>query len=400
MRRLVLLVCLLALVAPATAAQQRRAPAKRPVSAAGFDKIAAQASEAFGADRLDEALELATKGVAMKPTWDEGWWIIASVHYQHDEYDQAATAYARATKLRPKSGLAWIMLGLCEYKLARYDQAAEHIVQGNTLGYPQNDQLHKVLTYHVGVLNLYRGEFEAAQKRLDDLAFANYRSEDLIVALGLTVLRIPQLPEQIRPGSNGYELVRQAGFAEYNLAQNNMQDAQREYDRLVSNNPTSSWVNYAYGVYKLKAGDEEAALASFKKEIEIAPTNAMARIQIAYIFLNRQQAKEGIPYAEEAVKLYPRYAQGHFLLGRILFDVGENDRAILELETSRDLAPDEPKIYYALARAYDKAKRKDDARKARDIFTALNNSVEQKNRAPAVRAADAAGTPDPAPTPN
>ena len=329
----------------------------------------------------------------MKPSWDAGWWYIATITYDRDEYPEAANAFGVATKLRPKSGLAWLMLGLCQYRLKLYDDAATNIIIGNKLGFPQDEELRSVVMYHVGALNLYRGEFEAALLRLDNLAFSNVKYENLYLALGLGVLRIPKVPEQLVASDPDYAMIRQAGYAEYQSAQNNMQDAEREYARLAADYPTAPWVYYAYGLFKAKARDDTGALEWFHKAIETTPTNALARIQIAYIMLNRNQQQEGIPYAEEAVRLYPRYAQGHFLLGRLLYDTGQNDRALSELETARDQAPDEPKVYYALARAYEKAGRKEDARKARELFVKYNQEQEERNRAPGLKDTPPSGVP-------
>jgi tetratricopeptide (TPR) repeat protein len=56
----------------------------------------------------------------------------------------------------------------------------------------------------------------------------------------------------------------------------------------------------------------------------------------------------GIPFAEEAVKLQPKYPFGHYLLELLYFDTGETVRAIPELETALRLAPQEPQFYFEL----------------------------------------------------
>jgi Flp pilus assembly protein TadD len=100
-------------------------------------------------------------------------------------------------------------------------------------------------------------------------------------------------------------------------------------------------------------------------------------MQIAYIKLLDKEPAEGLVYAEEAAKLNARLPLVHYILGRLLFDSGQNVRAIQELELAGDLRPDEPKVYFALARAYAKANRKEDAAKARDTFTRLNQKASE-----------------------
>ena len=101
-----------------------------------------------------------------------------------------------------------------------------------------------------------------------------------------------------------------------------------------------------------------------------------ARLQIAYIKLKNKEPEQGLKLAEEAVNLSPRLLLGHYILGRILLDAGETERAISELETSQRMAPDEPKIYFALSRAYAKVGRKADADRARQTFARLNAAAE------------------------
>lgn len=76
----------------------------------------------------------------------------------------------------------------------------------------------------------------------------------------------------------------------------------------------------------------------------------------------------------------PRLPLGHYILGRLLFETGENAKAIEELETAQKMAPSEPRIYYTLARAYAKANRKEDAERARETFARLNKMVEDAEK--------------------
>jgi predicted Zn-dependent protease len=184
------------------------------------------------------------------------------------------------------------------------------------------------------------------------------------------------LPDRIDPKMKEYDMLRQAGFAEFLIASNNIPDGGREYDRLRSNYEKELNVQYAYGRYQLVARDEDGALVSFGKEIQYHPEHILARLQIAYIYLNRKQPEQGLPFARDAVKLSPRFAYCHMILGRLLFDSGDNDGAIKSLETAAAMLPTEPKIYYTLARAYDKAKRKADAQRARETFARLSKDAE------------------------
>jgi tetratricopeptide (TPR) repeat protein len=280
--------------------------------------------------------------------------------------------------LQPKAGAAWAMLGLCEYRLGRYDAALGHLHRARRIGLANNPELIRVMIYHEGLLLNLRGDFETAHQRFGALAYEGLSSEDLLIALGLSALRIPVTPAQVGPDHRDRALIRRVGWAEFQSAQKNRSDAQGEYERLIADFPKTPNVQYAFGRFLLNTRrDEEGALAAFRREIENAPDSAVARIQIAYLKLKSKEAAAGIPYVEEALKLSPRNAVGHYILGRLLFDAGQNDRSIKELEAARSLAPLAPNIHFALARAYTRANRKADADRARETFTRLNKQAEE-----------------------
>jgi Flp pilus assembly protein TadD len=57
--------------------------------------------------------------------------------------------------------------------------------------------------------------------------------------------------------------------------------------------------------------------------------------------------------------------------------MGENARAVEELETARRLAPNEPRIHFTLSRAYARAGRKAEADQSRETFVRLNKIAEE-----------------------
>jgi predicted Zn-dependent protease len=185
------------------------------------------------------------------------------------------------------------------------------------------------------------------------------------------------LPKQVDINYRDRDLIRRAGLAEHFAAQRNMSDAQREYDLFARDYAKVPNVQYAYGRFLLTNRDEEGALTAFKREIENWPKHVLARCQIANIMLQRKDIDGGLPYAEEAVKQAPRLPLGHYLLGRLLLEAGQNERAIKELEISAQMVPSEAKIYFALARAYTRVKRKEDADRARETFTRLSKQANQ-----------------------
>lgn len=344
-----------------------------------FDKLAAQAAQARDANRLDEAVALYRQALRLRPLWDEGWFYLATLLYEGDSWADASQAFRETTNLNPKVGTAWVMLGLCEFKLGRYDDSLKHIQQGRRLGITDNPNLWHVMLYHEGLLLLEKGDFETAQETLGEISKEGVKNEDLIIAVGLSILHIrpSALPSA---DATTREVVRRAGWAEHLAAQKKFDEALSEYDRLATDFPKAQSVQYAYGHFLIGVNQDEKAIAAFKREIENTPNHLPARLGIADTKLRLKDAAAGVPYAEEAVKLYPKVPLGHLLLGLLLLDAGQTVRSITELETAQHSLPSEPKIYFALGRAYARAGRKEDAERARAAFTRLNKEEAKDNR--------------------
>jgi len=102
----------------------------------------------------------------------------------------------------------------------------------------------------------------------------------------------------------------------------------------------------------------------------------MARLYIAYLKLETKQPAEGIKLAQEALQRNPRFPMGHYIL--VVF-CWITERQISPLANSRGLllAARRAKFYFALSRAYARAKRKEDAERARQTFLRLSQQAEQ-----------------------
>ena len=355
---------------PAVAGQSRS------TSQQDFNELAAQAALARDANRTDEAVALYRQTLRLRPLWDEGWFYLGTLLYEGESWADAAQAFKEATNLNPKVGTAWVMLGLCEFKLDRHNDALKHIQQGRRLGTSAEPQFNNVMLYHEGLLLLGKGEFEPAQETLGLLSRDGVETEDLITALGLSVLHI-RFSDLLAGDSVFRQQVRRAGWAEHLAVQKKFAEALSEYERLTTDFPKAQNVQYAFGRFLIVSNQDEKAIAAFKREIENTPNHLPARLWIAETKFRLKDFAGGLPYAEEVVKLSPQLPLGHVLLGAVLLGVGQTARAITELETAQRSLPNEPKIYFQLARAYATAGRKSDANRARATFTRLNKQMEE-----------------------
>jgi predicted Zn-dependent protease len=226
------------------------------------------------------------------------------------------------------------------------------------------------MLYTQGTLLLAAGEFSKAQEALDLLARAGADQEELMEALGESVLGI-------RPGdlasadSAEREVVRRAGRAEHVAARGDVHAALAEYGRLAASAPQFHNVQFAYGRFLLANHFDGRAVEAFRREIENSPQHLLARLGIAGIMVETDPAA-GLPYAEQAVQLAPGLAEAHYLLGMLLLGTGAVEKAIVELETAEHKDPGDPRVYFALGRAYAMTHRMEDAARARAEFARLS----------------------------
>lgn len=361
-------IVLLSLINPAFIYAQVPVKNQAARSKSRFDVLAERASTAREAGRIEEAIPLYLQALKLKPKWSEGWWYAGSMFYERDRYREGRDAFRNLAAADPKFGPAWTMLGLCEFQLNEYDAALKHLRHGNSFGFGENQELRRVARYHEAILLNRFENFELAYDTLIRFLDKQNESTDVIAALGLAMLRLPHLPGEIPAGKR--EIVFKAGRAAFLAITNRVNEARQEYQELVAAFPDSPGVHYAHGIFLMR-DNPDAGLEAFKRELQLSPKHVAARLQIAFEYIKRSEHAGGLPYAEEAARLAPELFATHNALGRILLETGETERAIKELELGVKQASDSPEMYFALARAYARAGRPQDAAKARAEFAWL-----------------------------
>jgi tetratricopeptide (TPR) repeat protein len=174
-------------------------------------------------------------------------------------------------------------------------------------------------------------------------------------------------------------------------------DASRKFfGELVANYPDDPNVHYSYGVFILPQ-DAETALKEFQRAHELDPNHQPAMVQMAFEYLKRRDYDAALPLAEKSVALAPRMFPARNVLGRVLLELGQIERAIHELEEGVRLAPVSPDMHFALARAYTRAGRKADADRENEIFKKLEEKYNQQTETKQTDGVKGTATPKPSP---
>jgi predicted Zn-dependent protease len=335
-----------------------------------FDDLARRAAAALESNP-EEAATLYRQGVAIRPSWAEGWFYLGAADYQVKHYTEARQALARAGALAPDNGSAWAFLGLTEYELADYSQAITHILKAEALGLPDNPKFVSVVRVRAALIAMRTSDFTAAIDQLLPLALSGDKSPAVTEALGVAALTLPWLPADVPAATR--PLVDLAGRATWALYAQQWTDADALFQQLGEQYGKEPGVHYLRGIYYVDR-DMAAALGEFAAELKISPSQALAHVQIAILHLRMGEPNAALQPAREAVRLAPGNLVCHLALGRALLALEKTGPAIAEFEVALKLGPAYPHTHFYLGQAYRQAGREEDSRREQAEFTRLKGA--------------------------
>lgn len=344
-RKLVAMILLVVLVLPATASTMPQIANRHTSSTQELERAAEVARERGDTQASAKLYEHA---LARSPSWQEGWWYYGSLLYDGNRYADAVAAFHKLLQLNDKLGNAWAMLGLSEFEIRDYQRASTDLQNATRLG--TDEPLQNITDYHLALLLNQHGDSDGALILLSSLYLKGVRSEDLQVALGLSLLRVPILPSELDPSRDA--LIHDAGGLAALIATKDTDKADVAFRDMLSRYATVQFLHYAYGEMLASEGHDADADAQFKAEADLNPDSALAYLEWSFLCMKAKDYAEAIRLATHASELNQESFLAHYILGNSLLLSGEPKAALPELETARKLAPGSPDIRYSLSRTY------------------------------------------------
>lgn len=346
------------------------AGAQTPHTSTGSSRDVARAADsARQSGDIEKSIALYERALAAKPGWQEGWWYYGSLLYDQNQYPQSVKAFRKLVSLNGKLGGAWAMLGLSEYECQQYDTSLADLQKAEAIGTDPESGLQNIVDYHLALLLNARGDSDGANLLLSSLFLRGVQSEDLQVALGLTLLRVPLYPSQISPSRDA--LVHDAGSAAALVAQKEYDKAAIAFDELLKRYPSVNFIHYAYGSMLASIGKDHEAEDQFRAETVLNPGSALAYMEWSFVESKTKHYAEALGYARQAVELSDGSFMAHYLLGNALLMSGDVASSVPQLVTARKLAPQSPEIRYSLSRAYARLGQVELARQEQTAFIEL-----------------------------
>jgi tetratricopeptide (TPR) repeat protein len=327
-----------------------------------FDDIAAKAAAAREQNNVPAALELYQQAVQLKPDWPDGWWFLGMMQYGSGGNSAARDALTRYIELVPTSGPAFAVRGLCEFEMSDYPRSLQDIQRGLSMGAADGGRNEGILRYHEAILLTAAGEFEDALRAFTLLSRYGETDPELPLAIGLAGLRMPLLPKDIAPAQR--DLLLATGHAAFHYMSGDHDKAKQEFQELFAHFPTATNAHYLYG-YLLFATDPDQAVAEFQRELLVTPSSAVTQVMLAWYFLLRDDPSQALPYAQKAVANAPDSPSGQLVLGRSMVETNDVTGGLDHLKAALNLDAGNLEVHLALAGAYSRLGRKEDARRER-----------------------------------
>lgn len=356
---------------PRASAQITPSPAQQ-TPLVSFDQLSAQASAARDRGDLPAAIDLYTQALHLNPAWSDGYWYIGQIHYAANNYAQAIDAFTRYLDLVPNAAPATALRGLCEFETGQYDASLRDVRRALSLGAADDSRNTQILRYHEALLLTRLGRFEEALTSFTWFAKQHLSNDDMFAAMGLALLRIPQMPAAMDPAQRGECIA--AGNAAFLLLSGDEPAAGQAFQQFFARYPTAPGAHYSYG-YLLFSTDQDAAIAQFRDEIAANPGSSLAHTMLAWSLLMDNEPAAALPEARKAAASAPTLPLAQLSLGRALLETGDVQSATPVLEAALALDQNNLEIHVALARAYSEAGREADARRERLVCLQMTQSA-------------------------
>ena len=341
-----------------------------------FEELSKQAAAAQAAGDVDQAIQNYQRALQLHPDWDDGRWNLAMLQYSARHYPEAISELKIWVQRQPNFGTAWAVMGLCEFEIKDYNNALIHLQHGELLGFGGSPEAVGLARYRLAILENRNGQFENVMETLLPGTRSRTPAKEIQIVLGMALLRMPSLPEQLEPSK--IALVQSAGEIAALLLNSKYDQAFPELQLLLKQYPSVPFLHYAYGTALAALSQFDEAKTLLRAELQISPQSELPYISLASVELKQYRPAEALTSAQRAVQLAPESVEALYVLGRAHLELGDNQQAVSELEQASRFASGSPEVHFNLAKAYAKAKLPEKAEQERAIFARLNALAEQR----------------------
>jgi tetratricopeptide (TPR) repeat protein len=256
-------------------------------------------------------------------------------------------------KARPKSSWGWYALGYSLFAQQKVGESIKALARALQLDV-KNAEAHKILGRDLMII----GRFDAAQVEFQQGVRYNPQSAEMHYNLG-----------------------------KLHSMQDNWAPARKEFEEALRIDPSYVEDIDALGLAQEALGDDAGAVESYQKAIALNEASggkfASAHVNLSAYYNRTNDSAKALEYAQQALKLDPKSDRAWFQIARSQEREGKLNDAVESLVQAISFNSRASSYYYVLSGIYRRLGKKEESRKAMDIFTELDresNELEKKRR--------------------
>jgi tetratricopeptide (TPR) repeat protein len=138
--------------------------------------------------------------------------------------------------------------------------------------------------------------------------------------------------------------------------------AEADFRQAIALNPNYAEGHHQYAWYLAMTGKPMAGLAEMRLAQQLDPVNPSINVDVCLPYYLARQFDESIAQARKALEMFPNFYLSHMTLGLSLFQKGDYQAGIEELQKAKATEAT-PHLIGAVGYAYARSGRKDEARK-------------------------------------
>jgi Flp pilus assembly protein TadD len=170
-------------------------------------------------------------------------------------------------------------------------------------------------------------------------------------AATMAVAQLARLSSEVGNEAVDRKISRYAEAAAFNFEKERFEEAQLHYAEILDFAPRHMETIYNLGVTKLKLNDVEEAQRLFERGSLLEPTNDRVHYMLGVCCYYMDAVDDAIMAVRKAHELNPGASDATGFLGLIYYFRGDLEEAVVALQSAVELAPREPRWHYNLCLA-------------------------------------------------
>jgi len=302
--------------------------------------------------KLDQALELYTKGVEIYPDWSHSYFSLGEAFSRKQQWEEAIAAYHQAINLDPNSNLIYQGLADALVQQKKWEEAIANYQKAIELN------PNFAWTYHqLGNALSEQERWEEATVAYDQGIALNpkffgsyYKLGEICSKTGKLTEAVDWYRQAIEINPDGFWLHFTLGNALFETQQ--FDAALVAYQQAIELEPNIDWLYPQVGKILTAKKQWDQAIHAYYKAVELNPNNLWLLEQLAETLIEQQEIETAISVYQNSLKLEPKADILHYNLANLYNSKGQLDNAATSYQTAINLNSKVAEYYAGLGEVW------------------------------------------------